>query len=94
MGDNRNNSHDSRGWWEGRGGGVPFDNIKGRALIVWMSFAPAGGIAWDRIGINVMGRPKMPPAQASDLQPAIDRCFRDRPPLSETTPPSALGAAR
>ena len=62
MGDNRNNSHDSRGWWDGKGGGVPFENIKGRALIVWMSFAPQG-IAWDRIGITVMGRPKIPPDQ-------------------------------
>jgi signal peptidase I len=34
MGDNRNNSHDSRGWFEGRGGGVPFANIRGRALWV------------------------------------------------------------
>jgi signal peptidase I len=88
MGDNRNNSHDSRGWWEGKGGGVPFDFIKGRALIIWMSFAPQG-IAWDRIGITVMGRPKIPPDQAALLQPAIDKCFRERPPLSETTPPQA-----
>ncbi len=86
MGDNRNNSHDSRGWWEGKGGGVPFDFIKGRALIIWMSFAPQG-IAWDRIGISVMGKPKIPPEQAAVLQPSIDKCFRDRPPLSETTPP-------
>jgi signal peptidase I len=88
MGDNRNNSHDSRGWWEGKGGGVPYDFIKGRALIIWMSFGP-GGIAWDRIGITVMGKPKIPPDQAAVLQPAIDKCFRERPPLSETTPPQA-----
>jgi len=86
MGDNRNNSHDSRGWWEGKGGGVPFDFIKGRALIIWMSFAPQG-IAWDRIGIRVMGEPKIPPDQAAALQPALDRCFREQPPLGETTPP-------
>ena len=88
MGDNRNNSHDSRGWWEGKGGGVPFDYIKGRALIIWMSFAPQG-IAWDRIGITVMGKPKIPPEQAAILQPQIDRCFRERPPLAESTPPPA-----
>jgi len=86
MGDNRNNSHDSRGWWENKGGGVPFDFIKGRALVIWMSFAPQG-IAWDRIGITVMGKPKIPPDQLAQLQPAIDRCFRDRPPLAESTPP-------
>jgi signal peptidase I len=88
MGDNRNNSHDSRGWWENKGGGVPYDNIKGRALVIWMSFAPQG-IAWDRIGITVMGRPKMPPDQLAVLQPAVDKCFRDRPPLAESTPPRA-----
>jgi signal peptidase I len=86
MGDNRNNSYDSRGWWEGKGGGVPFEYIRGRALIIWMSFAPQG-IAWDRVGITVMGKPKIPPAQAALLQPAIDKCFRERPPLSATTPP-------
>ncbi len=88
MGDNRNNSHDSRGWWEGKGGGVPFDHIKGRALIIWMSFAPAGGISWDRIGLSVMGKPKMPSSEAA-LQPAIEKCFRERPPLVQTTPPPA-----
>ena len=43
MGDNRNNSHDSRSWWEGKGGGVPFDFIKGRALVVWLSFDACHG---------------------------------------------------
>jgi signal peptidase I len=88
MGDNRNNSHDSRGWWEGKGGGVPFDFIKGRALIVWLSFA-SQGIAFDRIGITVMGRPKIPPDQSAALQPIIDKCFAERPSLSESTPPQA-----
>ncbi|MET0593738.1 MAG: signal peptidase I [Polyangiaceae bacterium] len=86
MGDNRHNSHDSRGWWEGKGGGVPYDYIRGRALIIWMSWPPQG-MAWDRLGITVMGKPKIPPDQMAALQPAIDKCFRDRPPLSETTPP-------
>lgn len=29
LGDNRDNSHDSRAWNKGNGAGVPFDNIKG-----------------------------------------------------------------
>jgi signal peptidase I len=92
MGDNRNNSHDSRSWRGGLGGGVPFENIKGRAMFVWMSFGPGGGIAQDRLFVNVMGRPKLPGAQDPSLQVALDKCLRERPPVSETTPPSR-GAA-
>ena len=88
MGDNRNNSPTREAGGKAKGGGVLCDFIKGRALIIWMSFAPQG-IAWDRIGITVMGKPKIPPDQAAVLQPTIDKCFRERPPLAETTPPQA-----
>ncbi len=47
LGDNRQNSRDSRVW-----GPVPVENIKGRALFIWWSSKPskAGGVAWERIG--------------------------------------------
>jgi signal peptidase I len=45
MGDNRDNSHDSRFW-----GGVPLENIKGRALVVWWSSGSPEGVRWDRLG--------------------------------------------
>ena len=52
MGDNRDNSSDSREW-----GFVPLENVKGRALFVWLSldrdhppaFLP-WGIRWNRFG--------------------------------------------
>ncbi|WP_437974602.1 signal peptidase I [Sorangium sp. So ce295] len=87
MGDNRNNSHDSRSWRGGLGAGVPFDHIKGRAMFVWMSFGPGGGIAQDRLFVNVMGRPKLPGAHEATLHDGLEKCLRERPPVSETTPP-------
>jgi signal peptidase I len=89
MGDNRNNSHDSRSWRGGLGAGVPFENIKGRAMFVWMSFGPGGGIEQDRLFVNVLGRPKLPAAQEPTLGKAVDKCLRERPSIAQSTPPSS-----
>ncbi len=85
MGDNRNNSHDSRMWWGGKGGGVPFANIRGKALFVWLSVSD-NGVDLSREGAPVMGRPRLPLAMSA-LQPSLDKCLRDRPSLDKTTPP-------
>jgi len=44
LGDNRNNSNDSRYW-----GSVPIENIKGPAIGIWLT-EDRSGLRWDRIG--------------------------------------------
>jgi signal peptidase I len=79
LGDNRNNSHDSRMWRGGLGAGVPIDDVKGRVSIVWMSFAAAGGIAQERLFLDVQGRPKLPASAGRELQDALAACLARGP---------------
>ncbi len=80
MGDNRDNSHDSRRWNQGQGGGVPFDNIRGRAMRVWW---PLG-----RFMVPVMGKPTLPSWMPSELTDGVQRCLAQRP--NQTRPPPRL----
>ena len=41
LGDNRNNSHDSRMWFGGAGGGVPFGNTQGRVRVPALPALPS-----------------------------------------------------
>ncbi|HLV20781.1 MAG TPA: signal peptidase I [Polyangiaceae bacterium] len=88
LGDNRDNSSDSRAWNGGRGGGVPFENMKGRAMFVWLSFGPNGNVTWDRLLTNVMGKPTLPGDAPAELVRRIDQCLSERPPVEQTTPPA------
>jgi signal peptidase I len=90
LGDNRNNSSDSRAWYNGRGGGVPYPLIRGRALFVWLSFGIDGGVTWDRLLHNVMGSPTLPKVAAPELVDGIKRCLATRP--AQTHPPGPEAA--
>ncbi len=86
MGDNRNNSHDSRFWFDGAGGGVPFDFLRGPAMFIWLSL-PERGIDWSRMSKRVMpSRPNLPGSMKGS-EAALEKCLRERP--SSTTPPAA-----
>jgi signal peptidase I len=87
LGDNRNNSSDSRAWNGGRGGGVPDANIKGRAMFVWLNFKKNGFPDFDRLFTHVLGTPKLPVGAPPHILAGIDRCLKSRPPLDQTLPP-------
>lgn len=78
VGDNRNNSSDSRSWSGGRGAGVPFDHLKGRARWLWFPT--------ERLGIDLAAAPVLP-QKLSQLAPELARCLAAAPDLEHTRPP-------
>lgn len=87
LGDNRDNSSDSRAWRDGRGGGVPYPNVKGRAMFVWLSFDNAGRVPFERLFHRVMGAPILPKGAPPETLARIQECLATRP--AETLPPPA-----
>ena len=88
MGDNRNNSHDSRQWRGGLGAGVPFDDVKGTARLIWMSVGPDEGMVSERRFTDVQGPPTLPASLIGSLGAALEKCLRERPSRDQTTPPA------
>ena len=82
LGDDRNDSADSRAWHDGRDGNVHARGLRGRALFVWLRTNAADDA---RFGVD-LARPRLPSSLAK-LQPALDRCLAARPP---STPPPGV----
>jgi signal peptidase I len=80
MGDNRNDSLDSRRWRQGAGGGVPDANLRGRASRVWLPVS--------RLMLSIMGPPRLPDGMPPELERGVQRCL-ERPPAQTHPPPPA-----
>jgi signal peptidase I len=78
MGDNRNNSHDSRVWFGGAGGGVPASHVKGRARLIWLS--PSAS----HQGTDLAADPVAP---SPELAAPLAKCLANRPAAANATPP-------
>lgn len=82
VGDNRRNSHDSRTYNAGAGGGIAESTVRANPFRVWRSGAPsATGLAW-----RTTTTPWLPPAWI-DLRAGLDRCLAAAPPRAATIPP-------
>ncbi|PID37937.1 MAG: signal peptidase I [Deltaproteobacteria bacterium] len=88
MGDNRDNSHDSRAW-----GPVPYENIKGKAMIIWWSSGPPEGIRWSRFFdlVHAFG-PKQKTAPVQDGLAPSEATQEKTPSATPARTPSLPGA--
>lgn len=91
LGDNRNNSFDSRAWNRGAGAGVPHDDVQGRALSITLAFTPEQGLDPKRMGLSLQGRPSLPGAPAR-ISSELERCLSERP--RQTHPPAPRSSQR
>lgn len=92
LGDNREHSDDSRYWSEGRGKGVPVDQIRGRATTVWMS-QKTRRLALSKPGSNLTAAPQCPEGFLAATCEAIGRCLSIRPPPEQMSPPAPSQSA-
>jgi signal peptidase I len=91
LGDNRNNSSDSRAWNDGKGGGLPFEEIRGRVDRYMFAVHRNGEIDTARVLSRLSPQLFMDGVEIGGLREGIARCLRERP--KDTTPPRAVPVA-
>ena len=82
LGDDRNDSADSRAWHGGRDGNVHPSAVRGRALFVWLRHNPSDAA---HFGVD-LGRIALP-STLDRLAPDVAKCLAVRP---NATPPAPL----
>jgi signal peptidase I len=91
LGDNRNNSSDSRAWNEGRGGGLRFEEIGGRVERMLLGTHRDG--SWDgsrfmhTLGLEL----RTEGIDDSEIRGGIEHCLKQRP--KQTHPPRPATAS-
>jgi signal peptidase I len=86
LGDNRNQSRDSRAWNGGGGAGVPLEAVEGRAWRI-IGRDRAGHLDWHRLLRAPGPHPHFPGMDAREVEERIATCLQDRP--ARTWPPPA-----
>jgi signal peptidase I len=86
LGDNRNNSSDSRAWNDHHGGGVPFEAVEAR--VEWFIAGKRGDKLWDfgrllRSVDSLATTLHLAGVDARPIQEGIARCLRNRPERTE-----------
>jgi signal peptidase I len=86
LGDNRNNSADSRSWFGGRDGNVHASSLRGAALFVWARTSHEDDT---RFGVD-LSTPELPSSLGA-VRPQLAACLASRP--SETIPSARATAS-
>ena len=90
LGDNRNNSSDSRAWNEGKGGGLPLPEIHGRVDRYVFPVHRNGEVDTTRVLSRLSPQLFMDGVDIGALREGIATCLRQRP--KDTRPPRASTA--
>jgi signal peptidase I len=91
LGDNRNNSSDSRSWNNGRGGSLPLADIRGRVDRLLVGARRNGDVDRQSLFQPLGLDPNLEGMDSSRTRARIEACLKGRPNV--TVPPPAQGSS-